>query len=152
MFSVKELQSLIDTIKQIVKQQTDDVFNKSESNTYGTIVADNGDNTYNVSVAGIDSILSNVINKSLLSLDVGDNVVVKFNIGNLSNGYIALKLGNNKSVIKGGDYKVGELYLVDYIYPIGSIITNANSSFNPNTLYLNTTWVQNSSTTWQRQS
>ena len=32
--------------------------------------------------------------------------------------------------------------LIDLIYPIGTVITNSNASFNPNTLYKGTTWVR----------
>lgn len=36
----------------------------------------------------------------------------------------------------------GAITSIDTIYPIGTVITNSNASFNPNTLYKGTTWVR----------
>lgn len=40
------------------------------------------------------------------------------------------------------EHSGGATTSIDTIYPIGTVITNSNASFNPNTLYKGTTWVR----------
>lgn len=92
-FNIKDLKSLISTIRQIAKDEISNSFGEIEKNIYGTVVSVNTDKTFNIAVAGTNGTYTSVPNKSGETLSVGENIILKAVNGNAGNGYIDKKLG-----------------------------------------------------------
>lgn len=69
-----------------------------------------------------------------------DNLEIDDELSNTSENPV-----QNKVLKLELDKKFNADDLIDYIYPVGTNIVNESSSFNPNTLYQNTTWNLDSS-------
>lgn len=95
-FTNIDMQTLIKIIRQIARQECEKLMKEKnvEQLLYGKISKVNGNESYDVLVAGIELPYTNVKNKSnSLNLKVNDAVVVKAINSNLGNSYIALKMG-----------------------------------------------------------
>lgn len=95
-FSNIDMQILIKIIRNIARQECEKLMKEKnvEQILYGTINAVNGNEVYDVSIAGIELPYKNIKNKSSsLNLQVGDAVIVKAINSNLGNAYIAIKMG-----------------------------------------------------------
>lgn len=129
-FSVKDLKSLISSIRQIAKDEISNSFSDIEKDIYGTVIATNTDKTFNVSVAGTNGVYTHVPNKSGETLSIGESIILKAINGNAGNGYIDKKLGTTP---------MDGTQILERVYPVGSIYISTIST-NPNMLFGFGTW------------
>lgn len=95
-FNNIDLNILINTMQKIAREECKKLMQEKniEQNLYGTIVEVNNDGTYNVQIAGVETIYPSMKNKSnVATLSIGDSILVKAINSNLGNAYIAIKMG-----------------------------------------------------------
>lgn len=87
-----ERNEFVKIIREIVKQEISKIRNL-EYSYFGTISADRGSGKFDVSIASSNGVYSSLLNKSGVSLSVGNAVIIRAKDGNMGNAYIAIKCG-----------------------------------------------------------
>ena len=141
MFTNEELKSLMDTIKQLANTECKRILTErnNEIISYGIIDSANVDGTFNVKIAGTDSIYTNIQNKCTSDeLHIGDAVILKAINGNMGNGYIAVKTGTDiRNAGGGGDVEsvngqTGVVVLNDVKYTLQTLTTTQKAQARTN--------------------
>ena len=90
-----ELNTLIEVMRQVARSECQRVLKNANvaSNYFATIVGVNDNGTYNILLAGGETIYTNLLNKTGEQLNIGDIVLIEALNGNIGNGYIKIKQG-----------------------------------------------------------
>lgn len=91
--NINEQNFFIEIIRKIVNQEVDKKLQQVLFSYYGTVVKNNGDGTFDVSIPSQDITYPSLANKTGISLSVNDFVLIFSKGGKIGNSYIGIKCG-----------------------------------------------------------